>query len=183
MPISKKSVDESDVSCVLDKESGTIYIAGDINLRMASKFRRLFRKLEPSGHSGIVIEINSPGGDVEAGFLMIDTIRLSKVPVTTRVTGVAMSMAALILAAGGYREALPNSSIMVHQISSSLRARVEDFDVEVQELHRWEASYWKFLDMRTGKTDAYWKQKCTGKNLYLNPEEALAENLIHRICE
>ena len=65
----------------------------------------------------IQMYINSPGGEVISGLQIYDTMKMIKAPVQTICTGMAASMAAVLLAGGekGMRGALPNSSIMIHQ--------------------------------------------------------------------
>lgn len=172
-------MDES--TCIVDKVLRTIYIAGDITLKQASRFRRTFRTLEGSSDP-ITVEINSLGGDVEAGFMIMDTIRLSDCKVITRATGVAMSMGSMILVVGDERESLPSASIMVHQGSFSLSAKAEDLDNETDELKRIESLCWQIMDDQTGKPLGFWKHFCGGKNKYLTADKALAEGLIHKIC-
>ena len=68
----------------------------------------------------ISMYINSPGGSVYAGLAIYDTMQYIKPDVQTICVGVAMSMGALLLAGGadGKRMALPNSKILIHQVSS-----------------------------------------------------------------
>ena len=73
----------------------------------------------------INIYINSPGGSVYSGLAIYDTIQFIKPDVATTCVGIAMSMGALLLAAGteGKRTALPNAKILIHQVSAASRAR------------------------------------------------------------
>jgi ATP-dependent Clp protease protease subunit len=177
----RSKADEESYSA-LDKSTGTIYLVGEITHRQASQFRQHLRTLERLKRvHGILVEINSPGGDVEAGLMIIDSIEMCKKAVTTRVTGQAMSMAALILASGSKREALPRASIMLHQGSYRLSVPYDEIDTEVSELKRLEAVCNTFLDQRCGKEPQFWEKKCSGKNLYLTAELALADNLIDAI--
>src|SRR3954465_4540202 len=71
----------------------------------------------------INVYINSPGGSVYAGMAIYDTMRFIKPDVATTCVGIAMSMGALLLAAGteGKRTALPNSKILIHQVSGGFQ--------------------------------------------------------------
>lgn len=174
---SRMSSDES--YSKLDKTLCTIYIMGEISPKVASDFRRQLRTLErTSTCDRIVVEINSIGGDIEAGFMIIDTIELCTKPVTTRVTGVAMSMATLILAAGQVRESLPNALIMAHQGSYRVSTNYAEFRNEFAEVERVERVTNEYLEKRTGKPSGFWEKLCDRKNLYLNAEEALNLGLI-----
>lgn len=173
---------EDDSYAALDKATGTIYLVGDITLKQASQFRQQLRILEKlKKNPAVLVEINSHGGDIEAGFMIIDSIMLAKKPVTTRVTGVAMSMGALILSSGEIREALPNSTIMVHQGSYRFTGRFNDMHSEVGECHRLESLCSDYLDRRTGHPQGYWAARAGTANLYLTAEQALEEKLIHSI--
>jgi ATP-dependent Clp protease protease subunit len=178
----KKLEDESYSS--LDKATNTIFLVGDITLRQASQFRQQLRTLERLKKCpAVLVEINSLGGDVEAGFMIIDSIMLSKKPVTTRVTGVAMSMAALILAAGEVRESLPSATIMLHEGSHWFGGAYHQIETELGEANRLEKLCNDYLDRRTGKEPGYWVQKCGPNNLYLTAEQALAEGLLTAIVK
>jgi ATP-dependent Clp protease protease subunit len=130
----------------------------------------------------ITLELNSPGGDIEAGLLIIDTIKLCKRKVVVRATGIAQSMATVILACGHIREALPNCSIMVHQGTYWFKERYHDLDNEVSEVKRLEALCLKLMDEHTKKAPGYWENKCGVRNLYLTADIALREGLIDKIC-
>lgn len=173
---------DDDSYSTMDRTLGTIYLVGEVTQKQSSQFRQQIRTLERLKRvTSIVVEINSPGGDIEAGMMIIDSIELCKKPVTTRVTGQAMSMGALILAAGAQREALPHASIMVHQGSYRISAPYDEVETESAEIKRIEKLCNAFMDSRTGKEPGYWEKRYNGKNLYLTAEEALAENLIQTI--
>lgn len=180
----RRSKAEDDSYAKLDKSLGTIYLMGEITQKVASEFRqgiRTLEKLKKCTH--IIVEINSPGGDIEAGFAIIDSIQLSTKPVTTRVVGVAQSMGSLILASGQTREAAPNSSIMVHQGTYRFYAGYDEIDTESSECKRIEKLCNDFLDTATGHPSGYWEKRHGGKNLYLTSEQALSEKLIHSIMK
>lgn len=178
----RRSKPEEENYSYLDKSLGTIYIVGEITQKLASVFRQQLRTLERlKKFNHIIVEINSLGGDIEAGFLIIDSIDLCSKPVTTRVTGQAMSMGALILAAGVKREALPNAQVMLHPGSYRINAKYDDIHVEYNEVKRVEQQCNDFLDQRTGKESGYWEKKCSGKNVYLSAQQCIEENLVHLI--
>jgi ATP-dependent Clp protease protease subunit len=83
----------------------------------------------------ISIYINSPGGPVYAGMAIYDTMQLIKPDVSTICVGIAMSMGALLLAAGapGKRMALPNAKIMIHQLSSGFSGQSSDIEIHARE--------------------------------------------------
>jgi ATP-dependent Clp protease protease subunit len=84
----------------------------------------------------IKLYINSPGGAVYSGLAIVDTMNIIKPHVSTIVTGVAASMAAIIAAQGqkGKRFALPNSKIMMHQPSSGFEGTSADIEISAREV-------------------------------------------------
>jgi ATP-dependent Clp protease protease subunit len=84
----------------------------------------------------ISLYINSPGGSVYAGFSIYDTMQYVKPEVATYCIGMAMSMGALLLAAGapGKRVALPNSKILIHQVSSGFQGQGSDIEIQAREV-------------------------------------------------
>src|SRR5881296_251981 len=83
----------------------------------------------------ISIYINSPGGSVYAGLAIYDTMQFIKPDVSTICVGIAMSMGALILAGGtkGKRMALPNSKILIHQVSGGFQGQGTDIEIQARE--------------------------------------------------
>ena len=90
----------------------------------------------------ISLYINSPGGVVNSGLAIYDTMQYLRAPVSTICIGMAASMAAVLLAAGakGKRYALPNSRIMIHQGSGGFRGNAPDAVIQMKE--------WEFLVKR-----------------------------------
>ena len=93
----------------------------------------------------ISLYINSPGGVVNSGLAIYDTMQYLRAPVSTICIGMAASMAAVLLAAGaaGKRYALPNSRIMVHQGSGGFRGNAPDAIIQMKE--------WEFLVQRNNE--------------------------------
>jgi ATP-dependent Clp protease protease subunit len=84
----------------------------------------------------ISIYVNSPGGSVYAGLAVYDTMQYIKPEVQTVCVGIAMSMGALLLAGGtpGKRMALPNSKILIHQVSSGFQGQATDIEIQAREV-------------------------------------------------
>ena len=83
----------------------------------------------------ISIYVNTPGGSVYAGMAIYDTMQFIKPDVATTCVGIAMSMGALLLAAGaeGKRTALPNSKILIHQVSGGFQGQGTDIEIQARE--------------------------------------------------
>jgi ATP-dependent Clp protease, protease subunit len=84
----------------------------------------------------ISLYINSPGGSVYAGMAIYDTMQFIKPDVSTICCGIAMSMGALLLAGGakGKRMALPNSKILIHQVSAGFQGQATDIEIHAREI-------------------------------------------------
>src|SRR6266481_6491115 len=95
----------------------------------------LFLQME-DGKKDLNLYINSPGGSVTAGLAMYDTMQFLSCDVATYCLGMAASMGSFLLAAGtrGKRFALPNSDIMVHQVSGGAQGAASDVEKSVEQL-------------------------------------------------
>src|SRR6202789_3325138 len=84
----------------------------------------------------ISLYINSPGGVVYAGLAIYDTMRFIKPDVQTICVGIAMSMGALLLCGGaaGKRMSLPNSKILIHQVSAGFQGQATDIELHPKEM-------------------------------------------------
>jgi ATP-dependent Clp protease protease subunit len=102
----------------------------------------------------IQLYINSPGGSIDAGLAIYDTMQLITPAVSTTCVGIAASMAAWLLAGGakGKRNALPNSRILIHQASSGFQGTASDIEVQARELLRLEARMQELLSADTGQS-------------------------------
>ena len=83
----------------------------------------------------ISLYINCPGGSVYAGLAIYDTMQFVKPAITTICVGIAMSLGALLLAAGakGKRMALPNAKILIRQLSAGLEGQASDIEIQARE--------------------------------------------------
>jgi ATP-dependent Clp protease protease subunit len=84
----------------------------------------------------ISLYVNCPGGSVYAGLAIYDTMQYIKPDVRTISVGIAMSMGALLLAGGApeKRMALPNSKILIHQVSSGFQGQATDIEIQAREV-------------------------------------------------
>jgi ATP-dependent Clp protease protease subunit len=85
----------------------------------------------------ISLYVNSPGGDVYAGLAIYDTMTFVKPDVRTICVGIAMSMGAVLLAAGarGKRSALPNAKVLIHQVwTGQFGGQASDVEIRAREV-------------------------------------------------
>lgn len=132
----------------------------------------------------INIYINSPGGSVYSGLAIYDTIQFIKPQVSTICLGVAMSMGALLLAAGsaGKRYCLPNSKVLIHQLSGGFQGPASDIEIHAREAlslrHRLDEILAKHTNQPLEKVE-----KDTERDYFLSAEEALEYGIIDKILE
>ncbi len=84
----------------------------------------------------IQLIINSPGGYVTSGFAIYDTMKSISSPVSTICSGLAASMASIILSAGakGKRFVLPHARVMIHQPSGGAQGAASDIEIQMEEI-------------------------------------------------
>ncbi|BAV09068.1 ATP-dependent Clp protease, protease subunit [Filimonas lacunae] len=102
----------------------------------------------------IQMYINSPGGSVYAGLGIYDTMQFVSPDVATICTGMAASMAAILMSAGvpGKRSALKHARIMVHQPSGSIGGQASDIQITAREIRKIRVELDEILAQHTGKT-------------------------------
>jgi len=101
----------------------------------------------------IDLYINSPGGHIDAGLAIYDTMQFIRADVRTICIGMAASMGAVLLAAGakGKRMALPNSRVMIHQPHGGAQGQAVDIEIQAREILRMRESIKQILATHTGQ--------------------------------
>lgn len=130
----------------------------------------------------VQIYINSPGGSVSAGLGIYDTMQLISPEVSTICTGMAASMAAVLLTAGqkGKRSALPHSRVMIHQPLGGVQGQASDIEITAREILKYKQELYEILAYHSGQpidkiaTDA-------DRDFWMRAEEAKAYGLVDEI--
>jgi ATP-dependent Clp protease protease subunit len=132
----------------------------------------------------VLMYINSPGGSVSAGFAIYDTMQFIRPDVATYCLGMAASMAAVILAAGtkGKRYALPNSTILLHQVAGGFKGQASDIDIQAKEVLRLKDLLNHVLAEHTGQ-DLATVERDTDRDNFMTPEEAVAYGIIDEVIK
>jgi ATP-dependent Clp protease protease subunit len=132
----------------------------------------------------ISIYINSPGGSVYAGLAIYDTMQFIKPDVQTICVGVAMSMGALLLGGGadGKRMALPNSKILIHQVSGGFSGQATDIEIHAKEIIDVRRRLDEIIAKHTGQPLEK-VAKDTERDYFMSAEEAKEYNLVDRVIE
>src|SRR6476646_5648810 len=102
----------------------------------------------------ISLYVNSPGGSVYAGLAIYDTMQFIKPDVQTICVGIAMSMGSLLLAGGakGKRMSLPNSRILIHQVSGGFQGQGTDIEIQAREVIGLKRRLEEIYSLHTGKS-------------------------------
>ncbi len=132
----------------------------------------------------ISLYINSPGGSVYAGLAIYDTMQYIKPDVSTICVGIAMSMGALLLGGGaaGKRMSLPNSKILIHQVSSSFQGQASDIEIHAKEIIDTRTRLDEIMAEHTGQ-DLEKVARDTERDYFMTAVEAKEYNLIDRVIE
>ena len=132
----------------------------------------------------ISIYVNSPGGSVYAGLAIYDTMQFIKPDVQMICVGVAMSMGALLLAGGasGKRMALPNSKILIHQLSGGFEGQATDIEIHAKEIIDVRGRLDQIIAKHTGQPlDKVAKD--TERDYFMSAEEAKEYKIVDRVIE
>ena len=132
----------------------------------------------------IHIYINSPGGSVTAGLAIYDTMQFVTCDVNTYCIGIAASMGAVLLTAGteGKRFCLPNSHVMIHQVSGGAQGTASDVERTVEFMFELKKRLNGILSKHTGK-DLDAVDRDADRDNYMSAQEAADYGLVDRVLE
>lgn len=159
-----------------------ILLSGEVNKALAEKIVRQLLVMEADSDEPIRIYIDSPGGDVDAGYAIFDMIRFVKAPVYCIGMGLVASAGALILLAAdkSRRIGLPNSHYLIHQPLSGIKGVATDIEIHAQELEKTKAKINDLIAQETGKPlDQVAKD--TDRDYWLSATEAMEYGLISKV--
>ncbi len=132
--------------------------------------------------SDIQIYINSPGGLVYAGLGIYDTMQLVTPDVATICTGMAASMASVLLAAGtkGKRSALPHSRVLIHQPMGGAQGQESDIEIAAREIKKLKSELYDIISAHSGQSI----EKITrdaDRDYWMTAQEALEYGMVDNI--
>ena len=133
----------------------------------------------------ISVYVNSPGGDVYAGLAIYDTLTFVKPDVRTICVGTAMSMGAVLLAAGtkGKRSALPNAKILIHQVwTGQFGGQASDVEIRAREVIDLKRRVEQILADHTGQPLDRVSQD-TDRDHFMTAAEAVEYGLIDEVID
>lgn len=164
-------------------EERIIFIGGPITDDMAnSVIAQLLHLEHEDKDKDIVMYINSPGGSLSATFAIYDTMKFVKPQISTACLGLAASGAAVLLAGGdkGKRIALPNSRIMIHQLSAGFEGKATDISIQAEEILKNKRLMNEILSRDTGQSIET-IERDTERDFFMSPAEAIKYGLIDKV--
>ncbi|MBO7656439.1 MAG: ATP-dependent Clp protease proteolytic subunit [Alphaproteobacteria bacterium] len=160
-----------------------VMINGEIEPQMANAVVAQLLFLESENpNADISLYINSPGGDISAGWAIMDTMNYIKSPVSTIGMGMVASMASVLLAAGekGKRFALPNAEIMIHQPLGGLRVQATDMEIEMNQMQKVKSTLIRQMAAFTGRKEKE-LHAAMERNNWMDPTQAKEFGLIDSV--
>lgn len=160
-----------------------VFIVGSITDHVANLVVAQLLYLESENpDKDVHLYVNSPGGEVNAGLAVYDTMQFIKPDVSTVCTGQAASMGAVILAGGASekRFALPHSRIMIHQPWGGFQGQATDIDIHAKEILKIRERLNQILSNHTGR-DLDVVQSDTERDNFMSGDEAAEYGIIDRV--
>ena len=160
-----------------------VMISGPIDMAMANTVVAQLLFLESENpNADISLYLNTPGGEVNAGWAIMDTMQYIKPDVSTIGMGLVASMGSVLLAAGkkGKRFVLPNTEIMIHQPLAGTQGQVTDMEIHVANFKRTKERLIKQMSEFTGRKEKELFDAMERDN-YMDAEAAKKFGLIDEI--
>lgn len=162
-----------------------IFLGTEVNDYTANTLQAQLLYLDSSDPGkDISIYINSPGGSVYAGLGIYDTMQFVNCDVQTICTGMAASMAAVLLVSGkeGKRSALPHSRVMIHQPLGGVSGQASDIEIEAREIQKLKKELYQIIsDHSHTDFDKVWAD--SDRNYWMTAEEAKAYGMIDNVLQ
>jgi ATP-dependent Clp protease protease subunit len=160
-----------------------IFLGTGINDQVANIVQAQLLFLESAdAKKDIQIYMNSPGGSVYAGLGIYDTMQVINPDVATICTGIAASMAAVLLCAGanGKRSALKHSRVMIHQPMGGAEGQVSDMEITLKEILKLKKELYDIIAQHSGKPFAE-VERDSDRDYWMTSEEAKAYGMIDEV--
>jgi ATP-dependent Clp protease protease subunit len=160
-----------------------IFLGGPIDDQVANIIIAQLLFLEHSdSKKDISLYINSPGGSIQSGLAILDTMNHIKCDVSTICIGMAASMGAIILSAGakGKRFALPNSEVMIHQPLTGIDGQASDVEITAKHILKLKENLYKILAKNTGKTYAQ-IEKDGDRDYWMSADESKKYGIVDEV--
>ncbi|MDR1591753.1 MAG: ATP-dependent Clp endopeptidase proteolytic subunit ClpP [Prevotellaceae bacterium] len=162
-----------------------IFLGSEINDYVANVIQAQLLFLDTSDPGkDISIYINSPGGSVYAGLGIYDTMQFVNSKIGTICTGMAASMAAILLVAGekGKRWALKHSRVMIHQPMGGMQGRASDMEITVREIQKIKMELYRIIADHSGNPVEK-IEKDADRDYWMTSSEAVSYGMVDAILE
>lgn len=162
-----------------------VFLGQTVDADLANLIAAQFLYLEAEDpEKDIYLYINSPGGSVNAGMGIYDTMNHVRPDVSTICIGLAASMGAFLLGAGapGKRLSLPHSRIMIHQPLGGAQGQASDIEIQAREILYHKNRLNQILSERTGQPLSRIEED-TERDFFMSAEQAQEYGLIDRVIE
>ena len=160
-----------------------IFLGDEINDYVANIIQAQLLFLECADPTrDIQIYVNSPGGSVYAGLGIYDTMQIIKPDVSTICTGIAASMAAVLLCAGakGKRTALKHSRVMIHQPMGGMQGQASDIEITAREILKLKKELYDIIATHSGQPfDKVWAD--SDRDYWMTSQEAKDYGMIDEV--
>lgn len=164
----------------------TLTLFDAIDTKVAKEFIQSLLLMEADNKKeGIKVLLNSPGGEVNAGFAIYDAIRWIEPEVTIVCTGLCASIATIILTAvpKKNRLSLPHCEFLIHQpLSQGISGRISDIEIASKEIVKTKEKLHKILSTETGKSLEQITKDCD-RDFWMSAQQALEYGLVSKIIQ
>jgi len=187
MGINSLTVDSVISTVRADYISPTIIEERQLNVASMDVFSRLMMAqllfLESvDAKKDIQIYMNSPGGSVYAGLGIYDTMQFIQPNIATICTGMAASMAAVLMCAGekGKRSALPHSRIMIHQPMGGAEGQASDIEITAREIQKLKKELYEIIASHSGQpNEKVWAD--SDRDYWMTAQEAKDYGMVDEV--
>lgn len=180
----KKTEDGAKLEGLMQKlmKTRSVLVTGTVNQELAEKVMAQLLALDADSTDPITVFISSPGGHVDSGFAIFDTMRFLNSPVRTVGAGWVASIAVPIFfgAPKENRYSLPNTRFLLHQPSGGAGGQAADIRIQAQEILKIREKINHLISRETGKpVDQVAKD--SDRDFWMSAEEALEYGLVSKI--
>jgi ATP-dependent Clp protease protease subunit len=156
-----------------------IWLAGPVNDRMSTVVQAQLMFLDNLEVKDVTLHVDTPGGSVKSGLSIVDVMNYVSSDIVTVNTGMAASMGSILLGAGtkGKRFTLPNSRVMLHQVSTGASGNIQDIRRSIAEGEKYNTKLFNMLGEFTNKTPEQVLEDAQ-RDFWMDGEEALAYGIV-----
>ena len=161
-----------------------IFLGNEIDDQVANIITAQLLYMEAMDDAPITIYINSPGGSIIDGLAIYDTMQFVKPVIKTVCTGMAASMASVLLCAGskGERNILPNGQVLIHQPSGGTWGTAADMTIDINHINHAKETLYNILSKHTGQPVEKIIED-SQRDFWLTSEEALEYGCVDNIIK